>query len=816
MGGAHNFPLQLTSFVGREREQAELRRRLAATRLLTLTGAGGIGKTRLALEVAGALVDGHADGVWLVDLAPLADGALVPQAVASALGVRELPGRPLTEALADALRAREILLLLDNCEHLLPACAPLADRLLRACPRLRILATGREALGIAGETAWRVPSLALPESPAVASLEQLRRYEAVRLFVDRARAALPCFALTERNGPAVAEVCRRLDGMPLAIELAAARVALLAVDQIAARLDDRFRLLTTGSRTAPTRQQTLRAAIAWSYDLLTAREQRLFDRLAVFAGGWTLEAAEAVAGGDGIEADDVLELLGRLVDKSLVLVDPGEPGPVRYRLLETLRQYGQERSRARGEGDAVARRHAAYFVEFAHGAERAFFGPSEPQALQRLEAEHDNVRGALRWLIAAGDAAQGQRLGGAFGLFWFFRSMLTEGRAWLAQLLALSGGEHPPAWRARCLFCAGDLALGQGDYAAAERHVEESLTLWRRLGDDGQAAASLFMLGQLARIREDYGAARALLHEAIALGRAAGNHAYEALALVALADMATVQGACQAARQYAEEALARATGIGWRRIVPHALRSLADACYEEGDDGAARAFAEESVAGARERAAPWWLIPPLVSLGHVAAAQRDFARAHAALAEALSLSREIGDESGIAAGLQACAYLAAARDQPERAIRLATAAEAVRQRTGGTVIPASARVRGRLASAAGALVPALEQAARLQGQRMSPDEAIAAALAIGEAGAAGRQAGAPVAGEAAGLTPREREVAALVARGLSNLEIAGQLFVSERTVETHVRHILGKLGLRSRARLASWAVEHQLFAALAE
>jgi non-specific serine/threonine protein kinase len=354
----HNLPLQLTSFVGREQALAEVGQLLATTRLLTLTGAPGVGKTRLALQVADEMWDAYADGVWLVELAALADPALVPQAVAAVLGVQEPPGRPLLGTLAEALRAQQVLLVLDNCEHLLAACATLADQLLRAGPHLEILATSREALAVAGETTWRVPSLAVPaDAPASGDGgATLVECEAVRLFVARACAAVPSFTLTERNAGAVGHVCRRLDGIPLALELAAARVRALPVEQLAVRLDDRFRLLAGGSRAALPRQQTLRAAVDWSYALLPEAEQVLLRRLAVFAGGWTLEAAEAVCAGDGLAPENVLELLVELVNKSLVLAEEAG-GERRFRLLETLRQYAWEKLQAAGEEAAVRGRH---------------------------------------------------------------------------------------------------------------------------------------------------------------------------------------------------------------------------------------------------------------------------------------------------------------------------------------------------------------------------------------------------------------------------------------------------------------------------
>ncbi len=372
---SNNLPHQVTSFIGREREMAEVKRLLAATRILTLTGPGGCGKTRLALRVAADLLEEFANGVWLAELAALSDSALVPQAVASALGVREESGRSLLATLADYLQPKQLLLVLDNCEHLIGACAPLAAALLRACPRLKILALSWEVLGIAEEVTYHVPALSLPDLRRLPSLEHLTQYEAVRLFIERAADALPTFAVTNQNARAVAQVCYRLDGIPLAIELAAARVKVLSVDQIAGRLDDRFRLLTSGSRAAPPRLQTLRATMDWGYDLLLEKERLVLRRLAVFAGGWTLEAAEAVCAGDGVEGFEVLDLLTRLVNKSLVSAEEqGEE--TRYRMLETVRQYAWEKLLESGEADVMRGRHRDWDQRMAERAEPEFHGPN--------------------------------------------------------------------------------------------------------------------------------------------------------------------------------------------------------------------------------------------------------------------------------------------------------------------------------------------------------------------------------------------------------------------------------------------------------
>ncbi|HEY8744448.1 MAG TPA: adenylate/guanylate cyclase domain-containing protein, partial [Chloroflexota bacterium] len=412
----HNLPLQLTSFIGRERELGELTRRLQTARLLTLTGSGGAGKTRLALQVAAELVPRYPDGVWLAELAPLADPALVRRTVAAAVGVREAPGQAILDTLLAALREKRLLLVLDNCEHVLDACARLADALLRGCPGVQLLAASREALGVAGEVSWRVPSLAVPSLEQRVAHEQVAEYDAVQLFVERAQAALPSFSITAQNAMALAQVCARLDGIPLALELAAARVKGLTVDQLADRLHDRFRLLTGGSRAALPRQQTLRAAIDWSYDLLDEAEQRLFRRLAVFAGGWTVEAAEAVCAGDGLAHEDVLDILLRLVDKSLALAEER-----RYRLLETVRQYGRDRLAASGEAGAVYARHAAFYLALAEELEPQFMLGGPTIGRDGLVAEIDNQRAALNWYADSDDVEAVLRLAGALLWYWFFQ-----------------------------------------------------------------------------------------------------------------------------------------------------------------------------------------------------------------------------------------------------------------------------------------------------------------------------------------------------------------------------------------------------------
>jgi predicted ATPase len=565
---------------------------------LTLTGTGGCGKTRLSLQLAVGVAEAYPDGVWLVELAALADPRLVDRSAAAAVGVREVPGQPIRATVLATLRPRQLLLVLDNCEHLIVGCAALADAILGACPNVRIVATSREPLTIAGEVAWRVPSLAVAPVERIPRPDDLLAYEAVRLFVDRAGAAQPAFLLTEQNAPAVAHICRRLDGIPLAIELAARRVTALSVEQIAARLDQRFRLLTVGSRTALPRQQTLAATVDWSYNLLSPPEKTLFDRLAVFAGSFTLEAAEAVcgvpeagrrvagdallgetsAGAEGgalVRAEDVLDLLTRLVEKSLVVAEVGTGGSERYRLLETLRQYARARLVARGELEDVGRRHAAHYLDEAVEADRHLQGPDQAGWLDRLERDHDNLRAALRWAIGRTDAELAMRLAASLSYFWYFRGHFDESRALRATVLAMSAGPESAALRAELLQGIGMLVLRQGEYPAARAYLDEGLATARRVGDRRLLAATLATLGFVARVQDDYAAARSALAEGLALAREVGDTFHTAMALHHLGLLALEDDRdAEAAWSLNEQSLALYQHIGNRRMVGVVLGNM--------------------------------------------------------------------------------------------------------------------------------------------------------------------------------------------------------------------------------------------------
>src|SRR5215211_7750321 len=519
LGGAgkHNLPAPRTSFVGREREMVEVKRMLATTRLLTLTGAGGSGKTRLALEVARDLIGVYPDGVWLVGLARLSEGDLVPQTVAAALRVPERPGQALAGTLVEALSDKELLLVLDNCEHLVEAAAQLVDTLLDSCPHLRVLATSREPLGTPGEVNRVVPLLSLPartdeELNGMSAVDRLMGFEATRLFVDRARLRLPDFELTQKNAGAVARVCRKLDGMPLAIELATARMGALAVEQVAQRLNASLDVLSGANRTAAPRQQTLRATIDWSHRLLSEAEQRIFRRFSVFAGGWTLEATETVCSGGGIEQVEVLDLLGGLVDKSLVAAGASTGGAVRYRMLEPIRQYATEKLEESDDADEVKGRHAAFFLALAEEAEPELAGPQQNVWVERLEGEHDNIREALSWVLERGEGELALRLGAALWRFWHVRGYLSEGTRWMEQALA-GGGPAPAQTRVKVLEGMGWLVQLLGDTERAEATYEEMLKLSRELGDKGNTATALNSLGTLALAQGDNERARAQLEE---------------------------------------------------------------------------------------------------------------------------------------------------------------------------------------------------------------------------------------------------------------------------------------------------------------
>ena len=813
----HNLPAQRSSFVGREREMLELGQALAKTRLLTLTGAGGSGKTRLALEIARDLIEAYPDGVWLVELAPLSEEVLVPKAVAEALGVPERPQEPLTDTLADVLGSKQLLLIVDNCEHLIDAAAGLVDKLLDSCPRVRILATSREALGVEGETRWLVPPLSVPEPQGTPSSEELADYESVRLFVERARGRDPAFALSPHNAVAVTEICSRLEGIPLAIELAAARVGTLSLEQIAKRLDGSLELLTHGGRTAVPRQQTLRGTLDWSHDLLSEPERVLFRRLSVFAGGWTLEASEAVGSGEGVEEGEVLDLLSGLVEKSLVVARGSDQGGVRYRLLEPVRQYALERLEESGEPEARKRAHARYFLSLAEEAEPELFGPRDVEWLERLEEEHDNLRAALSWALERAEADLALRLAGALWPFWEAHGHYGEGRRWLEEALekerCTSG-----AVRAKALNAVGRIAVAQNDTYRVEMAAQEGIELSAEVEIGSSLAASFRrMLGFTASRRGEYERAKELAEESLTISRGAHDKVMMADALLELAANSIFLGDREQGKKLYEEGIALCREVDSASRLGGFLMSLGYFLLLEGDYERGAALNEEAVALLRERGYKGYLEYALDNLGWAALLTGDPERARSYYQESLTRCTELGNRMVALESLEGMACVFVQEGASEQAARLLGTAGALREALGYQHSPEEdawrapylAIIRSRLGEAAW-------EEALAQGRAMSMVEAMEYALSKEESSATTPsstldQPSPPSAPEhPAGLTSREVEVLGLVARGMTSAQIAKELFLSPRTVEAHLASIYHKLGVTSRAGATRFAFEHGL------
>ena len=832
-----NLPAEPNSFIGRERDLADLVKLLGEVRALTLSGPGGIGKTRLAVRLARAVIadgegsadPGDLDEAWLVELADWPGP--VAQQVAMTLGIREEQGVPLAQTLAEALRSRRMLLILDTCEHQVSDCALLVQLLLARCPWLRIVATSREPLRVRGETVWRVPPLDLPPDGAPAA--DLAAHEAVRLFAARAAEARPGFTLTEGNAAPVARLCRTLDGIPLGIELSAARVRALTVEQIEGRLRDRFALLNSGDRTAPLRQQTLRATVDWSYELLDEAEQMLLRRLAVFSG-WNLDMAEQVCSGTAIEsgeaigADEVLGLLISLIDKSLVVLDGEAAGDARYRLLDTIREYAAERLAAAGERDALALRHRDCILALVEHTSATMFSRGEPPWAVRREvfrrgiAEYGNFRIALETSLARGDAEVGLRQCIGLRNMWVPHGDAREAATWLDRFGVLPGGEVSPRVRGRALAVRAEIAFDLQDYGTLERCAAESLELARTGGDDVPVPAALRVLSQAAARAGRTDEAVVRIEEAIAAAEATGNDWEAGLTMAAKAAIALRQNKLKSAQRAYEAALdVLADNNRWGVAqVSYGMGTLARA---RGDAEAAVRYYTEAMEIFRELDAWPEIARCQAGIGWIAVAAGDFTQARQSLAENLRLNRMCGQRLGIARGLEACAALAAASGQPEQASRLAGAAFQLRESLGhGTGIgPRIEQVlefaRGQIGTSAAALFA--------EGREMTPEDAVRFALGDGQASAvpggaaepawtdpsrtARTDPGGPGGGRGAGpLTPRELEIARLIAKGLANKEIAGELVISPATAARHVANILAKLGYTERAQIASWASRH--------
>jgi predicted ATPase/class 3 adenylate cyclase len=652
----NNLPLALTSFIGREQEIEALERLLWQSRLLTVAGPGGAGKTRLAIQVAQNVLGSFSDGVWFIDLAPLSNTALLSLHVINVLGMREEASRAPDRTLMDILKNKTMLLILDNCEHLLPEVAQLAEIMLRSAPRLRILATSRERLGVSGELTWRIPPLSSPESKVDLTFEEIMQYEAVKLFRDRATAVSSDFTITRENAVTVAQICIRLDGIPLAIELAAARVRALSVEEILSRLDDRFRLLV-GSPIALPRQQTLRALVDWSYDLLTEKERILFRHLSVFVGGWILEAAEQICSGGEIETLEVMDLLSGLIDKSFVIGDT-QNGHVRYHFLETIHQFSRERLLESNETGEFEQKHAVYFLSLAENAYGKMWGIEQADWLVQLDEEYDNLRKALTWLSkVAGKKEMVLQMAGSLWRYWEIRGYITEGRAWLETALA----RNPDAedyLRANGLGGAGHLARQQGDYVQAKTLHEQSLDLFRKMGSKLSAARQLNALGEIAQFQGNYARAVELHEESLSLRYEIGDKEGIAVSLRQLGVIARDRGQYQHAQELLEESLGLERELGDKLLLALSLNDLGVVAHHLCEYEQAISLFEEAISMQRQLNDRLGISNSLQNKANVAKDQGDLIKAELLYTECLELKQELGDKRGISRVIAALAEVA--------------------------------------------------------------------------------------------------------------------------------------------------------------
>jgi predicted ATPase/DNA-binding NarL/FixJ family response regulator len=797
------IPIALTSFVGRKHDLAEVRRLLAASRLLTLTGAAGCGKTRLALRIATEVNREYTDGVHCVELARLADPALVSQRVAKVFHVAEQRDRSIVEGLLEALQDKQLLLVLDNCEHVVSACAQLAETLL-AGTEIRMLATSREPLGTTGEMRYPVSPMALP--PRTLRADEVAHFDAIQLFVERARASVPAFALTADNAGVVASICRKLDGLPLAIELASARVNILTVEQIAARLDDRFGLLGGAPHVTQRHHRTLRAALDWSYDFLATSEQIMLRRLTVFTGGCSLATAETVCAGDGVEREQVLELLSSLVDKSLVVAHTLQRGEARYALLETIRQYAHEKLIASGEWSAIRDRHLHCFLQLAEETVPKLRGPYQQLWLDWLEGEYDNIRAALSWALERERLEAGLRIANAMYQFWTVRDYVQEGLAWVERLLAQADERVAPVVRVTALAYASLLAGFRGNNPKQMRYGREAAVVAEAAGDANKPALAMALGAQAyaARAAGDYQNEFTINKRVIQLRREVGDAYLLGVALSTTSFTAMSLGNYAEARALLDEGLPLLRALGDRYRIAMALNFSGDLARCEQQYAQAQRAYEESIAHLRELGAVRDLASVLHNLGHTCLHLGDVERAHALFSQSMAAQLAQRNTPGVAECLIGFAAMAAVGHLPAAGARLLAAAVAIGGQRVATMWAATRmEYEQYLALVRANLTETEFQTEQAAGRAFSLEQAVAYAQHLPLKAAAAHGTGKKV----DALTVREREVAALVAQGKSNGEIADQLVVGKRTVEKHIANILSKRGFTNRAQIVRWAIE---------
>lgn len=801
-----NIPAVLTSFIGRKREIVEILQLLASTHLVSLVGAGGCGKTRLALRVAAEFTDQYIDGVYWVELARVAESTLVPQAVAKVLNVVEQSGMPLMDTLLESLDDKQILLVLDNCEHLLAACAQLV-KACAGCPNLRILATSREPLGVIGETLYPVLPLALPA--AHLAVDEIRWVDAVQLFVERARSILPNFGLTPDNAEIVSAICRDLDGIPLAIELASARVTVLSVKQIQERLDRRFDLLVSTTR-ADERHRTLRAAIDWSYDLLSSSERLLLQRLAVFTAGFALSTAESACAWGEIRRAEVLDLLSSLVSKSLVVAQTLQGSEARYRLLETIRQYAQEKLKDSGEWDLAHDRYLDCFLRLVEEIAPKLREQYQQLWFNWLEAEHDNIRAALAWALEQNRVEAGLRIGIALCLFWQTRAYFREGYAWLERFLSQADEGVPLAVRVNALVWASFFADYRGDAVTATARGQEAVALCEAAGEEGKSQLPFALAGLAAGslAAGDYQTTYELGERLIELYRELGDLYALGVSIAIQGEMATALGKYNTAHLLLEESLTLAREAGDTYRIAGTLNDLGILARCEGHFAQAQSAYEQSLSLWRELGSVRETPLALHNLAYVCLYQGDVERAQALFRESLEAQRAQDNRKGVLEGLRGFAALASATGLAAESARLYAAA--VANSRGNSAIlwpPEKFEYEHYIGLARAKLSDAEFEVEQATGRALSIEQAIEYALHLPFGLPLPPQKGLEPSHE---LTEREREVVVLIALGLSNGEIADKLVLSKRTVEHHIANILSKLGFTNRAQIVRWAMEKGL------